>query len=183
MKRNDVIDRVFRENSKKIIFAIKSAGCAQQDVEDVLNQTMLVALENFEQLKDHSKAASWCVSIAVNITHRKLQKESRTYSVDFFDEQEVNQINERCHYSLTQYDMENVELRMDLKNIMDKISLKYSLPLQMKVIHGFTYEEIAKTLGLKVGTVRSRINRAKAFLEKIIEKENEKEKEPDESVK
>ncbi len=182
MKRNKVIDRVFRENSKKIIFVIKSAGCEQQDVEDVLHQTMLMALENFGQLKDHSKAVSWCIKIAINITYRKLQQEGRTCSADFFNEQEFNQVNERCHYNLTQYDMENVELRMDLKNIMDKISPKYSTPLQMKAVYGFKYEEIAETLGLRVGTVRSRINRAKKLLEKIIEKENEKEKEPDEAV-
>ncbi|MBE6021472.1 MAG: hypothetical protein E7228_07035 [Clostridiales bacterium] len=55
--------------------------------------------------------------------------------------------------------------------MLEKISPEFAIPLQLKVIYGFTYEEIAVIMGVKAGTVRSRINRAKRLLEKAIKNE------------
>lgn len=168
MDRNVILDKVFREESSKIIYAIKSAGCPKQDIEDVLHQTIMTALENFEQLKDTSKALPWCISIAVNIARRKLDRDKKLRIIDFSDEEVCFALQEEAVYDLMEYDIDDAELRMDLRMLLEKISPDFAIPLQLKTIYGFTYEEIADILGIKTGTVRSRINRAKRLIEKAI---------------
>ncbi|MBQ4340077.1 MAG: RNA polymerase sigma factor [Firmicutes bacterium] len=171
MNRNVILDKVFREEKRKIIYAIKKAGCPDQDMEDVFHQTLLTALENFDQLSDPSKAAAWCISIAVNITRRKTERDKKVYIIDFYKEEHHPDLPEEAVYDVTQDEIENADLRMDLKRLLEKISPEFAIPLQLKVIYGFTYEEIAVIMGVKAGTVRSRINRAKRLLEKAIKNE------------
>ena len=168
MDRKAILGEVFSKDSNKIVYAIKCTGCPKQDIEDVLNQTALTALENFEQLKDPSKAVSWCISIAVNIAKRKMERDRKLRLVDFFDEEEYLSLQEEAVYDINEDEIENAEIRMDLKRLLDKVSPEFTIPLQLKVLYGFSYEEIAEMLDVKVGTVRSRINRAKKLLEKAI---------------
>jgi RNA polymerase sigma-70 factor (ECF subfamily) len=60
------------------------------------------------------------------------------------------------------------------KSLMDKalgmLSLDHRAGLVLKEIEGFSYEEIALSLGVPVGTVRSRLHRARLELRAILEK-------------
>lgn len=176
MNRNEVIDKVFREDGYKIIFAIRKAGCPEQDVEDVLHQTIVTALEKFDQLKDPSKATAWCVRIALNITYRNFEKGKRNVIVDFTSEEETSKLEEKTAFHVNRDEISNAELRMDLKKLMGKVSPEYTIPLQMKTIYGFSYDEIAEMMGIHPGTVKTRINRCKRMLEKFIALDRNREK-------
>ena len=176
MEKNRIIDKVFREDSRRIIFAIKSAGGPDQDVEDILHQTMLTALEKFDQIREPSKAVQWCIKIAINITYRKHNKDSRMHTVDFSDEESINVLRNQHFYDIDEADLTNADLRLDLKAFMSSLPAKYALPLQLKVMYGLSYKEIAEILEIKEGTVKSRINRAKRLLEENISKSVKKER-------
>jgi len=115
MNRNVILDKVFRDEKNRIIYAIKKAGCPDQDMEDVFHQTLLTALENFDQLSDPSKAAAWCISIAVNITRRKTERDKKVYIIDFYKEEHHPDLPEEAVYDVTQDEIENADLRMDMK--------------------------------------------------------------------
>lgn len=168
MKRKAILDKVFIEDAGKIIYAVKCTGCPKQDIEDVLNQTFVTAVESIDQLKDPSKALSWCISIAVNIARRKMERDRKLKIVDFYDEGECLALQEETSYDISENEIEEAEMRMDLRRLLDKISPEFAIPLQLKAVYGFTYEEIADIMGIRIGTVRSRISRAKKLLEKAI---------------
>ena len=168
MDRNTVLDKVFREDTNKIIYAIKKAGCPEQDLEDILQQTIITSLENFDKLKDPSKASAWCVKIAVNITYRKLSRENRFHITDFSDEAEEARITGNEKYEFFDEDINRAEIRMDLKKQINGLAPEYAVPLLLKTVYGLTYEEIAELMDIKLGTVRSRISRAKRMLEKCM---------------
>ncbi|MDO4481572.1 MAG: RNA polymerase sigma factor [Bacillota bacterium] len=168
MDRNTVLDKVFREDTGKILYAIRRAGCPEQDLEDILQQTIVTSLENFDKLKNLSKASAWCVKIAVNITYRKLSRDNRFCVIDFTDEAEEARINENDKYDVSDVDIKRAEIRMDLKKHLNGLAPEYAVPLLLKTVYGLTYEEIADILEIKLGTVRSRISRAKKILEKCL---------------
>ena len=55
-----------------------------------------------------------------------------------------------------------------LKSAMDKLSLEHKEIIVLRDIEGYSYEEIASMLSLEGGTVKSRINRARSALRKLL---------------
>jgi RNA polymerase sigma-70 factor (ECF subfamily) len=72
-------------------------------------------------------------------------------------------------------DAPNPEETMDRKRLqeliqeaIEKIPSKYRPSFVLREINGLSYEEIAATTGLKLGTVRSRINRGRMHFKKAV---------------
>ncbi|MCK6210019.1 RNA polymerase sigma factor SigE [Georgenia sp. EYE_87] len=59
---------------------------------------------------------------------------------------------------------EHAHLDLDVQAALDALPPKYRAAVVLCDIEGLSYEEIAATLGIKMGTVRSRIHRARAML-------------------
>ncbi|MFD1716682.1 RNA polymerase sigma factor SigE [Georgenia deserti] len=59
---------------------------------------------------------------------------------------------------------EHAHLDLDVQAALDSLPPKYRAAVVLCDIEGLSYEEIAATLGVKMGTVRSRIHRARAML-------------------
>ena len=72
-------------------------------------------------------------------------------------------------------DSQRPDLEMEQKNLneliqaaIERIPVKYRPSFVLREINGLSYEEIAATTGLKLGTVRSRINRGRVHFRRII---------------
>jgi len=55
-----------------------------------------------------------------------------------------------------------------LINILSQLDDLYKIPIELNIIHGYSYEEIADILDMPVNTVKSRVHRAKQHVKKII---------------
>ncbi|MFS0705379.1 RNA polymerase sigma factor SigE [Cellulomonas sp. 179-A 9B4 NHS] len=64
---------------------------------------------------------------------------------------------------------ENTHLDHDVQRALDALPPEYRAAVVLCDIEGLSYEEIAVTLGIKLGTVRSRIHRARARLRDALE--------------
>ena len=65
-------------------------------------------------------------------------------------------------------DIEQRDLREIIRDAIEKIPAKYRPSFVLREIDKLSYEEIAATTGLKLGTVRSRINRGRKYFRKAI---------------
>lgn len=63
---------------------------------------------------------------------------------------------------------EHANLDQDVQRALDALSPEYRAAVVLCDIEGLSYEEIAVTLGIKLGTVRSRIHRARAQLRESL---------------
>ena len=63
---------------------------------------------------------------------------------------------------------ERVSLNELIQKAIEKIPAKYRPSFVLREINGLSYEEIAAATGLKLGTVRSRINRGRTHFRKAI---------------
>ena len=64
------------------------------------------------------------------------------------------------------------ELPADLQHLLNELNTDYRVPVVLKDVVGFTYDEIAEALGIPLGTVRSRIHRGRAALRVALEQES-----------
>ena len=80
---------------------------------------------------------------------------------------------------------EHANLDVDVQSALDALSPEFRAAVVLCDIEGLSYEEIAVTLGVKLGTVRSRIHRARAQLRTSLahrDPASPYEREPDESA-
>lgn len=144
----------------------------QHNAEDMVAETVLKAYENFAGLKDHSKLKSWLYKILYNHFVSMCRKNSRMREVNMI---ETDGDSFSLFEKLTATGTEDPEksflqkLTADsVQKAIEELPLIFKQALILSDMEQFSYNEISKILDVPVGTVRSRIARARQQLEKSL---------------
>lgn len=147
------------------------------NAEDLVSETVLKAMENKNKLKDISKLKQWMLRMLTNSFIDQRRKEKRVKNISM----EVN-YSERKRFSLyeamgqstfTDNNTPEITLIQKLSNEKIQEAIK-QLPETFRIafvlceIEELSYQEIAATLKINVGTIRSRIARARGMLQKSL---------------
>ncbi len=135
------------------------------DAEDLTQETFQIAFEKFSQLKDHAKCKSWLFMIMRRLYLKEVEHHKRYTLVDFDD----TYYNFRRVKSTSEDQLRHV-IEMELQNTLNKLDERYKMPLVLSYLGDFSYQEIADMLKIPLGTVMSRISRAKVCLKKELTK-------------
>ena len=135
------------------------------DAEDLTQETFHVAFEKFSQLRDQSKCKSWLFMIMRRLYLKEVERSKRYTLVDFDDTlYDFKQVKAFSENQLRQV------INGELQNVLNKLDERYKIPLVLSYMGDFSYQEIADMLKIPLGTVMSRIARAKGFLKKELTK-------------
>lgn len=138
------------------------------DIPDVVQETFIKVYRSLESFRGESAFYTWVYRIAVNTAKNYLMTQGRRPPTEDFlaEDAESYEIGSRLRNIDTP---ENLTLSDELKDIVFKTI--ESLPDELKTaitlreLEGMSYEEIAEIMDCPVGTVRSRIFRAREFIE------------------
>lgn len=165
------------------------------DADELVADTILAALQHFGSLKDEQKAKQWLFRILNNrfITHRRRQKFAAAISVkkDEDNTQNFSLFETLAESSFTDNGNPEKELinqlnRQQIDGAIAALPDEFRIAFTLCDVDGFSYQEIADMINVPVGTVRSRIARARSRLQqslwvlaqeaglKIIQKKKEK---------
>lgn len=150
------------------------------DAEDLVAETITKAWENFGALHDRHCFRGWVFRILTNTFLSECRKRD-TESIEAMAEGcggEENEspfsIFERLHrpfllwWGGPEQDFLNKVLREDLEKALDALPEVFRVVVVLNDLQGFTYQEIAGMLDIPVGTVRSRLSRARSLLQKKL---------------
>lgn len=141
---------------------------SKEDAQDVLQDSFLSAFANAKSFKGNSRFYTWVYRIAMNhaIDLHRRKKPRQTLSIHREDQSDwLTASNEgEAHQSIVQE--ENCQL---IRKALSILSEEHRLVIVMKEIDDMRYEEIAEVLEVPVGTVRSRLHRARAELKNVLE--------------
>jgi RNA polymerase sigma-70 factor (ECF subfamily) len=141
--------------------------------EDLVQEALLRAYRSFQTLKEDAAAGSWLRSILVNVFRDQLRKRSR--SVDELPVEEVEDFSlyrtlaeeDPLPYSDTlHHDFLRAFGREDVRDVLMRLSEIYRAPLVLRYMDGFDTKEIARMLGLPLGTVLAQLHRGRKRFEK-----------------
>jgi RNA polymerase sigma factor (sigma-70 family) len=143
----------------------------EDDAKDLVQDTYLKAFRFIESFQKGTNAKAWLFRILKNSFINDYRKKTKEPSK--IDYQEVEQVynSEDAEASMT------TDLRVDVLQDMigDEVANALnSLPIDFRTviilcdIEGFTYEEMAKILDIPIGTVRSRLHRARNLLKEKL---------------
>ncbi|MBQ7689433.1 MAG: RNA polymerase sigma factor [Clostridia bacterium] len=130
----------------------------EDDAADAVQEACLLAFRNLKSLKNAAAFKSWFFKILSNTCKTALSKRNRLSVVSLDDEK-------------TAYDAAYFDDTSDADALLSLLSDLDRQIVTMAVLGGFTSKEIAEHLGLKSGTVRSRLSRALAFLKRNLTEE------------
>ncbi len=144
-----------------------------QDAEDLVQETFLRAYRFFDKFKRGTNCKAWLFKIMKNNFINRFRKKAREPSTVSFDQIEGVQ---GAELPLPPQVPAETRLSPDLDEIVED-DVKYaleSLPDEFKMavvlsdIAGFSYKEIADIMGTPIGTVRSRLSRARGVLQRKL---------------
>ena len=159
---------------------ILSASAQPLDMaEDISQETFVKAWRNLGRFRGECTFSTWLFRIAVNCAKDAVRSAARrpAASLSFAGEEDEDGASE-WDIPVTSGDtvpedaVERRELILAVRRAVEALPEDQRQVVVMRDLHGLPYQEIADTLGIELGTVKSRLNRGRANLKTILENGN-----------
>lgn len=145
----------------------------RDEAEEVAQEAFVKAYIHAGKYKTIAKFSTWLYTIATNLVRNKMRSRSRAPKIfslwNQYDGEEERQVDVVDTERTPDERMNDLELSDVISEAIGKIPEKYRTSFVLREINQLSYEEIAAVTGLKLGTVRSRINRARNYFRQIVE--------------
>ena len=158
------VELVNRYKDRLLNFVFQFLGDIEQ-AEDVVQDTMLRLYEKKHYYKEIAKFSTWIYTIARNLANTELRKKKRRKTTY------LSQLSKERQFEIPAV-QDDVDQSLQNEFIYDRIqSAINNLPEHFKVviilrdIQELSYEEISKIVEVPLGTIKSRINRARIQLQ------------------
>ncbi|QDT42283.1 ECF RNA polymerase sigma factor SigE [Gimesia alba] len=133
------------------------------DAEDLTQQTYLIAQKKLSQLRDPRLARSWLCTILRNLFLKKVSQKNKPVSLG-------------QSFDLAAEESVLPELTsQELQHALNELPEDFRIPLLMFYFEERSYKEISTELSIPLGTVMSRLARAKSFLQERFSELSTKE--------
>lgn len=136
----------------------------KETAEDILQETFLRVYNQRKNYSPDYALSTWVYTIALNLVRSELRKRKlrRYMSLDFLKEQSDIELPDRTN-------LEPGRLKPLLEKAVKTLPEEYRMAFILCDINRLPYNEIAEIMRVPVGTVKSRINRARSMLrEKLL---------------
>jgi RNA polymerase sigma-70 factor, ECF subfamily len=147
-----------------------------EEARDLTQETFLRAFQNIGRFRGEADLKTWIYRIAINQARnrwrwwRRRRRES-TVSLDAPQGRSSQTVMATLAESSENPEQLTLahEREVALRSALQRLGRAYRETVILRDIEGFTYEEIATTLGINVGTVKSRLARGRQELRKRLE--------------
>ena len=146
-----------------------------QDRSDLAQEVWIRVYRNIKRLQEPAKFKSWLSRITTNLFYDELRKRKRVIpplSLDAplaFDDSIIDW-EIATHSPGPEEQLTTQEFYEHLKNAIAKLPEVFRVTIILREIEGLSYEEIAEITGVSLGTVKSRIARARQRLQLQLQK-------------
>ena len=140
----------------------------QDEASDMAQQAFLEAVRSYDSYNGQSELSTWLYGIAMNLVRNHLAR-SPQKRYEFTDESELSHI---ASTSPTPPEaVEQTQCMRHLQEALAELSADMREVLLLIAIDDLSYEQVAAVLRVPVGTVRSRVSRARTALKtRLIER-------------
>ena len=159
------VELVNRYKDRLFNFVVQFLGDVEQ-AEDVVQDTMIRLYEKKHYYKEIAKFSTWIYTIARNLANTELRKRKRrktTYLSQMSKEErqyEIPAIQDDVDQSL-----HNEFIQDRIKSAISKLPEHYKMVIILRDIQELSYDDISNIVGVPLGTIKSRINRARLQLQ------------------
>jgi RNA polymerase sigma-70 factor (ECF subfamily) len=148
--------------------AFRLVGNAE-DAQDVVQDAFLHAYQALEGFKGDSQFFTWLYRIAINTAISMRRKHRVAVSTDAVREDggPLDPVDP-SDYGRPGHSLEQAELERRVQQALGRLSAEHRVVLVMKDMEGHKYETMAEVLQVPIGTIRSRLHRARMELREVL---------------
>ncbi|MDF2612603.1 MAG: sigma-70 family polymerase sigma factor [Clostridia bacterium] len=149
----------------------------EQDAYDATQEVCIKIWKEIHNFKGESKLKTWIYRIATNQCLDRLRKTKNRQEISLFQQGENEDeewiIDKPSEQKNTEQIVENKALQDVLKQAISELKEEHKVIIVLRDLNDYAYDEIAEILNISLGTVKSRISRARLALKKILEQNKE----------
>jgi len=178
LKRGDAsaFEQLVAERSGEIYGLLYRLTENAEEARDLTQETFLRAFQSIERFRGDADVRTWIYRIAINQARNRWRwwrrrRRDSTVSLDSTAMESGQTVGSTLKEMSADPEQRTLahEREVVLQAALHKVGRAYRETLILRDIEGFTYEEIASTLGTNVGTVKSRLARGRQELRKKLE--------------
>ena len=164
----DLLVKRYRDPLMNFIFRFVGD---KTDSEDILQETFLRLYKNKHYYKEIAKFSTWIYTIAGNLAKTELRKRKRRNLFSIHNFMSTEKDYELPDKGITPEKYTNAVITdTEIQKAIDKLSPKFKQVILLRDVQGFSYEEISQIVSIPLGTVKSRVNRARLKLQLNLKK-------------
>ncbi len=171
----DAIEELIKREQKNIYASFCYLGASKESISDLTQEALFRMSKNIKTLKNPKFFKSWLGQIITNLFYDELRKKQRVpeaVSIDSYwsnDEDNDNAVLNICDNTLKPDEKTmGKELTSIIREMICKLPEHFRIVIILRELQGLSYEEIAKITQTNVGTVKSRISRARNKLQECL---------------
>ena len=171
----DAFEQLLLEHQKNVYNLCYRMAGDPDDAMDLSQETFLRAWRCLDQYQFASAFSTWLYRLCSNICIDFLRKRRRQQTVPLTFEDADGEEQTYAVPDAQPLPEEQVELKLTRETLaaaMAQLLPEHRAVLQLRVVNEMSYEQIADVLDIQIGTVKSRLSRARNQLKKILERGN-----------
>lgn len=162
------LEELIRREQKNVFAAFTYLSKKRENVADLTQEALLRLARSIHTLKNPKNFKSWLNQIISNLFYDELRKKQRRPDIVSIDEEEnENSIKNRLPDKKCKPHEKclSIELEQLIKEAIQDLPEQFKIAIILRELQGLSYEEIANVTNTSVGTVKSRIARARGKLQ------------------
>ena len=171
----DAFEQLLLEHQKNVYNVCYRMAGNPDDAMDLSQETFLRAWRCLDQYQFASAFSTWLYRLCSNICIDFLRRRRRQQTVPLTFEDADGEEQTYAVPDAQPLPEEQVELKLTRETLaaaMAQLLPEHRAVLQLRVVNEMSYEQIADVLDIQIGTVKSRLSRARNQLKKILERGN-----------
>lgn len=164
------LEEIIKREQKNVYAAFAYLNANNESILDLTQETLLRVAKNINTLKNPKLFKSWLNQIITNLFYDELRKTQRKGETISIDNDDINTIaieilDKKCkpHEKCVSSELEKI-----IKDAILSLPEQFKIAIVLREFQGLSYEEIAKATQASIGTVKSRIARARNKLQQDL---------------
>lgn len=137
--------------------------------EDLVQDTLVKVYTHRHSYREIARFSTWIYTIAGNLARTELRKRKRRAT---FSMSSLGSSDREYEFPSTDYapaaDLEGKQTEQHIRMALAKLPLHFRTVVILRDVQELSYEEISKIMKIPLGTVKSRVNRARLRLQELL---------------
>jgi RNA polymerase sigma-70 factor (ECF subfamily) len=147
------------------------------DALELSQEALIKVFRSIKTFNGDSKFSTWIYRITTNVCIDFYRKQNNITTIYIDEEKDAQdglyKFELKSNIADPPASYLQKELRVHIKEVLNKIPIELKTIILLRDVQGFCYDEISAILNLPIGTVKSRLNRSRQLLKKILSKDKE----------
>jgi len=128
----------------------------EEDIQDIIQETMLDAYKHIKKLKEPTKFKAWIIKILINNCNKYYKKKYKDNEI--YDNYDIEFYRENIKYN---NDQQLIEDTLDFYTMINQLKYEERIIIVLYYAENYTTREISNILSINENTIKTRLARAK----------------------